>query len=113
VGPHDQCGLIRKISFTPGFDPRTVQPIATERPSHSDANRYNKAKIKYTFKISEPNLTGMLVILFLGKVDFVIRHNFSSDHCAFWNLSIHTFIREIRQLAARFNATQTDDHCFT
>jgi len=22
---------------------------------------------------------------------------------------IHTFIREIRQLAARFNATQTDD----
>jgi hypothetical protein len=53
------------------------------------------------------------MILFLGKVGFVIRHNFSSDRPTFLNMLIHTFIREIRQLAARFNATQTDDHCFT
>jgi hypothetical protein len=50
----------------------------------------------------------MLVILFLGKVSFVIRHHFYSDRRTFWNLLIQTFIREIRQLAARFNATQTD-----
>ena len=83
------------------------------RLSRPDANIYNKVKIKYTFKIFAPNLTGMLVILFLGKVGFLIRHNFSSDRRKFGNLLIHTFIREIRQLAARFNATQTDDHGFT
>jgi hypothetical protein len=53
------------------------------------------------------------MIMFPGEVGFVIRHNFSSDRHTFWNLLIHPFIREIRQLAARFNATQTDDHCFT
>jgi len=77
--------------------------------SHLDADIYKKVKIKYIFKISAPNLTGKFVILFLGKAGFVIRHSLSSDRRTFSNMLIHTFIREIRQLAARFNATQTDD----
>jgi len=28
-GPQDRCGRVRKISPTPGFDPRTVQPITS------------------------------------------------------------------------------------
>jgi hypothetical protein len=28
-GPQDQSGRVRKISPTPGFDPRTVQPVAS------------------------------------------------------------------------------------
>jgi len=28
-GPQDRCGRVRKISTVPGFDPRTVQPVAS------------------------------------------------------------------------------------
>ena len=28
-GPHNRCGQVRKISPPPGFDPRTVQPVAS------------------------------------------------------------------------------------
>ena len=28
-GPQDKSGRVQKISPTPGFDPRTVQPIAS------------------------------------------------------------------------------------
>ena len=27
--PQDRCGRVRKISPLPGFDPRTVQPLAS------------------------------------------------------------------------------------
>jgi hypothetical protein len=103
-----------KLVFTGIRSPdRPAHSESVYRMSHPDANIYDKVKIKHTFKISVLNLTGMLVILSLGKLDFVIRHNFSSGRRTFWTLLIHTFIREIRQLAVRFNATQTDDHCFT
>ena len=29
--PQGRCGRVRKISPTPGFDPRTVQPVASRR----------------------------------------------------------------------------------
>ena len=29
VGPQGQSGRVRKISLPPGFDPRTVQPVAS------------------------------------------------------------------------------------
>ena len=28
-GPQGWCGRVRKISFPPGFDPRTAQPVAS------------------------------------------------------------------------------------
>jgi hypothetical protein len=31
-GPQGRCGRVRKISPSPGFDPRTVQPVATRDP---------------------------------------------------------------------------------
>jgi hypothetical protein len=106
----DTENLVSTRIRSPG---RPAHSESLYRMRHPDANIYNKVKIKYTFKISAPNLTGVFVILFLGKVGFVIRHNFSSGRRTFWNLLIYTFNREIRQLAARFTATQTDDHCFT
>jgi hypothetical protein len=42
VGPQDRSGLVRKILPSPGFDPRTVQPVAsryTGPHSESDAER--------------------------------------------------------------------------
>jgi len=30
-GPHDRSGLVREISPPPGFDPRTVQPVASTK----------------------------------------------------------------------------------
>jgi hypothetical protein len=29
AGPHNRSGRVRKISPLPGFDPRTVQPVAS------------------------------------------------------------------------------------
>jgi hypothetical protein len=39
-GPHGRNGRVWKISFSPGFDPRTVQPVASwhndyDIPAHS------------------------------------------------------------------------------
>jgi len=30
-GPQGRCGRVREISPPPGFDPRTVQPVASHR----------------------------------------------------------------------------------
>jgi hypothetical protein len=34
VGPQGRSGQVRKISPPPGFDPRTVQPVASRYTDH-------------------------------------------------------------------------------
>ena len=51
-GPQGRSGQVRKISPPPGFDPRTVQPVAQSLyrlsyPAHN--RRYNAHKIKINF----------------------------------------------------------------
>jgi hypothetical protein len=36
VGPQGRSGRVRKISPTPGFDPRTVQPVASRYTDYAD-----------------------------------------------------------------------------
>ena len=46
-GPQGRCGQVRKISPPPGFDPRTVQPVASRytdyaiRPTLKDMSTRN------------------------------------------------------------------------
>jgi len=35
-GPQDRSGRVRKISPSPGFDPRTVQPVASRYTDYSN-----------------------------------------------------------------------------
>ena len=46
-GPQGRSGLVRKISLLPGFDPQTVQPVASRYPgcgipAHHVRNNKNK-----------------------------------------------------------------------
>ena len=54
-GPHSRSGQVRKISPPPGFDPRTIQPVASRytdyatRPTHVHNIRNI---IRYVFRLS-------------------------------------------------------------
>jgi hypothetical protein len=56
-GPQSRSGRVRKISPPPGFDPRTVQPVASrytdyDIPAHEEVRGdYKKGMVK-TFMIS-------------------------------------------------------------
>jgi hypothetical protein len=51
-GPHDRCGWMRKSTLPPGFDRRTIQPVASRYsdcaiPAHSH-QLHRKPKLKFT-----------------------------------------------------------------
>ena len=77
-GPQGRSGRVRKIPSTPGFDPRTVQPVASRytRKHYSDAltntvlvilrNYYEVQRIevpKLFTNLSEVTIAGILVTL--------------------------------------------------
>ena len=50
-GPQGRAGQVRKLSPPPGFDPRTVQPVAShytdcDTPAHKREKNVNKSKIR-------------------------------------------------------------------
>jgi len=63
-GPHSRSGLLRKISPPPGFDPRTVQPVASR---HTDC-----AIPTHRYAIAEITFIGWKGPLKFSKVSFRI-----------------------------------------
>ena len=41
-GPHGRSGRVRKISLPPGFDPRTVQPVASRSTDYAIQSKRSK-----------------------------------------------------------------------
>jgi len=55
-GPHSRSGQVRKISPPPGFDPRTIHPVASrytdwDIPAHVKVLKYIKKLIRIKFAI--------------------------------------------------------------
>jgi hypothetical protein len=62
-GPHGWSGRVRKISPTPGFDPRIVQPVAsryTDWNISAPANQLTRYKMKYDPLTRTEDLTHLL-----------------------------------------------------
>jgi len=81
-GPQGRSGQVRKISFPPGFDPRTVQPVASRYTDYATRPTYRKRTGLLTKKHDDiyyrPLLSlthiSHLYVDFISKLVIIKRH---------------------------------------
>ena len=103
-GPQGRSGQVRKISLPPGFDPRTVQPVAsryTDYATQPTPSGYTtRILIKYTQTAKlhkEKHLMVQRLLVHYVIVNIALMHGYGTYYCNTFRLTCVAIIRVYAQ----------------